>query len=85
MAGRTALKSAARPAVLVAAAHIYLKKGNEANGKIAECEQALARDNFQVFAGCRGATTFAHGVGLAFLIQNYLHECLEHFKIQASA
>ena len=38
----------------MAAADIYTSPEKEE--KMAECEQALARDSFQVFAGFKGAT-----------------------------
>ena len=47
-------KSVVRPDVLMAAADIYTNPEKEE--KMAECEQALARDSFQVFAGFKGAT-----------------------------
>ena len=55
---RTSLEQAAnwvaRPDVLVATADIYAPAENR--DKIAELEQALARDNFHLFAGFQGAT-----------------------------
>ena len=55
--------SVVRPDVLRAAADIYLTK--EKYDALAECEQALARDCFQIFAGFQGATML-DSVGHAF-------------------
>ena len=47
----------ARPAVLMATADIYVNKENQKDkDKLRQCEQALARDSFQLFAGLQGAS-----------------------------
>ena len=63
----------ARPDVLVAVADIYASKANR--DKIPEVEQALARDNFHLFAGVQGATMLdtATSTRTVYTSYNYTH------------
>ena len=80
---RTSLEQAtnwvARPDVLVAVADIFAPSENR--DKIPELEQALARDNFHLFAGVQGATmldtaTSAHGRIYILYIYIYIYICI---------